>query len=521
MKSPALFTILLLVTWQPVFCQEKDYDTFTFPNQSNTQVHVTMFAKKKSWGMGQQFYGMKIENLTSGKLHVKGHYYAKLTCGNETREKFDIRLKPNETLGGDAFVMDITGLTASADSKVCVGQPLYEGGKQVGVSRIVSVGFQFTEIKTEQEESAKPLPVTPQAVPGKKPANDNASKKSFEKESNVALAKEQVNGIRQEVADNRKTIDSLFHVLERYTDGATATETAQLKYRYTTFKEKYEKVYVKCYGELLNNQPASVNELQDVAFESNSLISDLNTTLELAKSRKPAKSSSGIGGVIADNMDAVGDVIAGFRKIGRQRKFDIEDGYIGLTATWETYLNSANAPYKAGINIGIPFGSTFGGSTFLYELKGALSFNLQPNKDWAAGVFEKNAQSITTIKSGIAIGAKLSPMLILVNNGDFSVTLGPSAGFTYLNFPEITADQYTKYQYNDINTDKVFWTYGGQVVAFLGGSWSIRAEYTNAFSNTIHPGIHTTGSQRVALPGRKVNMGIFAAGLGFRLFQNN
>lgn len=148
LKKLSLFVLILLQGNLMLAQDRKDgeYNTFSFKGQQNPEIWVMMYARKRSWGLGQQFYGIQIENITDKKLKIKGTYYAILTCGNEVSSEIDVILGPHQKLGGNSFATDATGLTASAESEDCKGTPIYESGKQVGTNRIKSVGYQITEI---------------------------------------------------------------------------------------------------------------------------------------------------------------------------------------------------------------------------------------------------------------------------------------------------------------------------------------------------------------------------------------
>nr|WP_121272135.1 hypothetical protein [Pedobacter schmidteae] len=165
LKKLGLF-VLLLFPGNLILAQDRkdgEYNTFSFKGQQNPELWVTMYARKRSWGMGQQFYSIQIENVTDKKLKVKGNYHAVLTCGNEVSSDIDIILGPHEKLGGNSFATDVTGLTASAESEDCKGTPIYENGKQVGTNRIKSVGYRITQI-TDMNLQQKTVEHKPQPI---------------------------------------------------------------------------------------------------------------------------------------------------------------------------------------------------------------------------------------------------------------------------------------------------------------------------------------------------------------------
>lgn len=520
MKKSLIFLLLILSLFTKAQdAKENEYHTHLFPNQSNDKVHVTMYSRKYSWGMGQQFYGMKIQNLTSKKLKIKGYYYARLTCGNRATANFSITLKPKETLGGESFIMDNTGLTASAESEQCAGQAVYQNGQKIGITRIMEVGFQFNEVTIVEDEEKKTPAETQRpatAKPQPQPRKENT------KETDLDLAQENVNKIAREHTDNVKEIDALIQSLAFYRDAETIKELNAIRVQYAKMKDAYSATYTRCLGQLNADEPVAVNDLLDVQLEGNGIVSDLRSLKELAPFRRQMKSASGGGGVgdvLSSAVEGIGSLLNSGAK--RDKLFYIEDGYIGLAAGYEAYLGGTNAPYKSAINTGFALGSMFGGSTFLWELKASLGIGLEANKEWVAGVFGKNAGDFRSIKPDIAIGLKLSPMLVPIQHDHFVLAFGPGIGGNAVWLPKTEGAQYTHYYYNDVNQEKIFITYGAQIVAFTGNTFSFRVEYSDVFNNTLKPGIQVTGSPRVSLEETKVKMGTLSVSLAVRLFQNN
>ena len=51
-----------------------------------------LYAKRSSWGLGQQFFAANVKNGVPYKLRVQGELFAKLICGNESVSKLDFTI---------------------------------------------------------------------------------------------------------------------------------------------------------------------------------------------------------------------------------------------------------------------------------------------------------------------------------------------------------------------------------------------------------------------------------------------
>src|SRR6185295_5170194 len=69
-------------------------DWIHYGEQRFGKVTFNLYAKRGSWGMGQQFYAANFYNGTSYKIKVEGELYANLTCGNEVYSKFNFDVGP-------------------------------------------------------------------------------------------------------------------------------------------------------------------------------------------------------------------------------------------------------------------------------------------------------------------------------------------------------------------------------------------------------------------------------------------
>ncbi len=161
-----MLSVLLLAFCQLANAQdpmENVYVKYPFFQQSNPNILITMYARKRVSSTGQQLFSLQLKNLTTQKIRVTGTYYASLTCGNQKIAKVDISLAPGETKGDNSFAMDGNNLTASVDAADCAGNGVIENGIKVATTRIVSVGCDVSVLKPSDViastgvESAKPI----------------------------------------------------------------------------------------------------------------------------------------------------------------------------------------------------------------------------------------------------------------------------------------------------------------------------------------------------------------------------
>jgi hypothetical protein len=121
-----------------------------------TSLGFELYAKKSSWGLGQQFFAANVKNGVPYKLRVKGELYAKLICGNESVSKLDFTIdsyarmtKAEMGTMNVSYLSDATGLISSADKEECTGNDIIVGGKKVGVSRIQALGVRNIKVEAE------------------------------------------------------------------------------------------------------------------------------------------------------------------------------------------------------------------------------------------------------------------------------------------------------------------------------------------------------------------------------------
>lgn len=140
-----------------------------------------MYAKRSSWGLGQQFFAANVRNASMYKLHVTGELYAKLICGNESVSKLDFVIDKYESLQkaemgalNTSFLSDATGLINSADKELCSGDDIIIGGKKYGVNRIKSLGYRNLKILAQVGEGGDWVAMNSQGTLMEKP-NSSAS----------------------------------------------------------------------------------------------------------------------------------------------------------------------------------------------------------------------------------------------------------------------------------------------------------------------------------------------------------
>lgn len=121
-----------------------------------TSLGFDLYAKKSSWGLGQQFFAANAKNDVPYKLRVQGELYAKLICGNEAVSKLDFTIDSYASMikaemgsMNVSYLSDATGLISSADKEECTGNDIIVGGKKVGVSRIQALGVRNIKVEAE------------------------------------------------------------------------------------------------------------------------------------------------------------------------------------------------------------------------------------------------------------------------------------------------------------------------------------------------------------------------------------
>ena len=120
-----------------------------FGQQKFGKVAFDLYAKRGSWGMGQQFYGANFINGIFYDIRVKGELYAQLTCGNEVFSRFEFTVKmydskrvldPNDTDNlARGWLVESTGLLGSADEEECKGKQITLNG-HINYNRIHALG---------------------------------------------------------------------------------------------------------------------------------------------------------------------------------------------------------------------------------------------------------------------------------------------------------------------------------------------------------------------------------------------
>jgi len=125
-----------------------------------------LYAKRSSWGMGQQFFAANVKNGVPYKLRVQGELFAKLICGNESVSKLDFTIDSYELMikvdmgsMNVNYLSDATGLMSSADKEECTGSDIIVGGKKVGVNRIQSLGIRIKKVEGQMAKGGDWVPM--------------------------------------------------------------------------------------------------------------------------------------------------------------------------------------------------------------------------------------------------------------------------------------------------------------------------------------------------------------------------
>jgi hypothetical protein len=125
-----------------------------------------LYAKRSSWGLGQQFFAANVKNGVPYKLRVQGELYAKLICGNESVSKLDFTIdsyalmtKADMGSMNVNYLSDATGLLSSADKEECTGNDIMVGGKKMGVNRIQTLGIRITKVEGQMAKGGDWVPM--------------------------------------------------------------------------------------------------------------------------------------------------------------------------------------------------------------------------------------------------------------------------------------------------------------------------------------------------------------------------
>jgi len=125
-----------------------------------------LYAKRSSWGLGQQFFAANVKNGVPYKLRVQGELYAKLICGNESVSKLDFTIdsyarmiKAEMGSMNVNYLSDATGLMGSADKEECTGNEIIVGGKKVGVNRIQTLGIRNLKVEGQMSKGGDWVPM--------------------------------------------------------------------------------------------------------------------------------------------------------------------------------------------------------------------------------------------------------------------------------------------------------------------------------------------------------------------------
>jgi hypothetical protein len=149
-----------------------------------------LYAKKGSWGMGQQFFGANVKSNFSMKVRVEGELVAHLTCGNEAISKLDFKIEsqqliykvdPSDTTNiGAGWFAENKGLLGDAPEELCKGNEIIIRGHK-SRNRISSLQVRKLKFFTKGEDGEE-IEVSSQGVPlnPKKDSKNQSSTKSEE-----------------------------------------------------------------------------------------------------------------------------------------------------------------------------------------------------------------------------------------------------------------------------------------------------------------------------------------------------
>ncbi len=149
-----------------------------------------LYAKKGSWGMGQQFFGANVKSNFSMKVRVEGELVAHLTCGNEAISKLDFKIEsqeliykvdPSDTTNiGAGWFAENKGLLGDAPEELCKGNEIiirgYKSRNRISALQVRKLKFYTKgEDGEEIEVSSMGVPLNP-----KKDTKNQSSTKSKE-----------------------------------------------------------------------------------------------------------------------------------------------------------------------------------------------------------------------------------------------------------------------------------------------------------------------------------------------------
>lgn len=158
-------TIFLLVLYPlmttALNAQEQKWKELTLTNQSAFQAQgLDVHLFKETWaGLEGQQFTVKLSNLTTKKLSVKGSLNAVTYCGNTVSVKIEVTIKAGKTIGGSDYLFDNNGLTGTVQSEDCKTDKVYPNPND-------RTDYKYDRIRTLQLSSISITPVT---------ENDNTS----------------------------------------------------------------------------------------------------------------------------------------------------------------------------------------------------------------------------------------------------------------------------------------------------------------------------------------------------------
>lgn len=178
-----------------------------------------VYAKRASWGLGQQFIAANVSSSINKKIHVQGQFTATLTCGNQVSSELFFKLQPGGQLikldpaeeGNQArgHLVDNTGLLWDAQDTDCKGDEIMIGGKKY-INRISSLAIKVTKITTEDEEgneielNSNGEPLKPSKKEEEKKKKEEEEKVLVEKKAEESRQKQEEERQRQEEAKRKE-----------------------------------------------------------------------------------------------------------------------------------------------------------------------------------------------------------------------------------------------------------------------------------------------------------------------------
>jgi hypothetical protein len=146
---------LLVICLQAFFAVAQRDQVEMAVNQPSPRLNIRLMYDKYNLIAGQS-YTVKIQNLSAKNMHVKGQLVAVLICGKEVSTKFDEVIKPYETIGGEAYLFDATGMTGIVLAEDCQNfETVYDAKGMEQRNRIKTIQLRSYSSVIENTEEEK------------------------------------------------------------------------------------------------------------------------------------------------------------------------------------------------------------------------------------------------------------------------------------------------------------------------------------------------------------------------------